>query len=151
MMAKIFSILLTIVYGLSATGASVHLHYCCGKAQQLVIQLQHEAGHHDCPLCTEHQQPVEATAGCCDEQSCGDAEHDGHCQDVKVEAATTTKEHLPSNDKNLFSIYPAELLVFTLIRFANQPLAIHQAPKTTANVGSPPAVPLFIRHCTYLI
>ena len=34
-MKKIFAILLMLVYGLSSTGATVHLHYCCGKLDDI--------------------------------------------------------------------------------------------------------------------
>lgn len=152
--AKVFVILLTIIYACSVTGATVHLHYCCGELQKLMTHADDKANHEDCSLCrTHHEKEQEKGKGCCTDDRCGSAEDaaHGHCQNVKVEAKKTTEEHLPSADKKLAKIYPLELLVFTLAYVIDLPLDTHSTVRTAD--GAPPnvTVPLFIQHCTYRI
>jgi hypothetical protein len=153
--AKIFVILLTFIYTLSATGASVHLHYCCGEIQKLAMQQAPEKpAHSDCSFCvTEHKQEKDNPTCCTDDRDDGCTNNlakSGHCQDVKVEAKKTTEEHLPTADKKSTKIYPLELLVFTLAYMADLPL---DTPVIQTSDAGPPnvAVPLFIQHCTYRI
>lgn len=153
--SKVFVIWLAFIYALSATGATVHLHYCCGEPQKLVSQHDDEKSTHEsCPLCLPHQENEKDTAGCGghSENGCetNQAGH-GHCQNVKVEAKKITEEHLPGGAKKLAKIYPLELLVFTLTYAIDLPSDIHHSTQTVND--SPPnvAVPLFIQHCTYRI
>ncbi|WP_143072813.1 hypothetical protein [Parapedobacter indicus] len=155
-MAKVFVILLTFIYTCSATGATVHLHYCCGELQKFIMEYApEEPNPDDCPLClTHHEKEKEAITCCTDDSndSCtiNQAGH-GHCQNVKIEAKKTTEEHLPSAYKKLTKIYPLELLVFTLAYVIDLPLNIHDAARAV-NHGPPDAlIPLFIQHCTYRI
>lgn len=156
-MAKVFTILLIWIYALSATGATVHLHYCCGKLQKLALLDEQKPGHDDCPLCLKHhaaegkpaQQPSKT---CCTENSCViDDAPKGSCQNVKVDAKKTTTDHLTNADKKSPKIQPLELLVFTLIHVLDLPLDTHAL--TPSATDSPPdeTTPLFIQHCTYLI
>ncbi|WP_353126523.1 hypothetical protein [Parapedobacter pyrenivorans] len=150
-MVKVFSILLMCVYAFSATGATVHLHYCCGKLQELAIQDQKSASHDDCPLCLAHQDKKKAEDCNSSEHCATDQQSQSHCKSVKVDAQKTTGDHLPANDKNLAKIYPAELLAFALVSFVGFPLDIHHSVQA---MDAPPpagAIPLFVRHCTYLI
>lgn len=144
-MAKVFVILLAFIYALSATGATVHLHYCCGEPQKLIAHADDKTGHEDCPLC--QTGCGDAADNGCDTNKAGH----GHCQNLKVEAKKTTEEHLPSADKKLAKIYPLELLVFTLAYVIDLPLDTHSTIRTAD--GAPPnvTVPLFIQHCTYRI
>ncbi|MEC3881441.1 hypothetical protein [Parapedobacter sp. 10938] len=151
-MVKVFTIWLMLVYAFSATGASVHLHYCCGKLQHLTMENEHTTDHDDCTLCLNHHKKKNHTTDCNDSQHCAaDVQSHNHCQDIQVDAQKTTGDHLPSSDKNLLKIQSLELLVFSLVRIANFPLE-----NTTAveMANSPPRVestPLFIRLCTYRI
>jgi hypothetical protein len=150
-MTKVFTIWLMLVYAFSATGATVHLHYCCGKLLKFAVQDQVSLDGDDCPLCPKHHQNKKNTA-CSSDESCEiGLRKSNHCQDVKVDAKKTTGEHLPGSDKNLAKIYPLGLPVFTLIGFLDLPLADrHTAPET----DDPPRIgvkPLFIQHCTYRI
>mgnify|MGYP001361002400 CR=1 FL=1 len=152
-MVRIASILLIIIYGFSATGATVHLHYCCGTAQNLVVQLEKDADHLDCPLCLSHETETPAgtdSTDCCSDKDCGD-HVPGHCHDIKVETGKTAEKHLPGGDGNLVKIYPLELLVFTLSYLAVFPEDVQSVERQA--MASPPRaiVPLFIKHCTYLI
>jgi len=154
--AKVFVLLLTFIYAFSATGATVHLHYCCGEPQKLVTQYAHEAPDpDDCSLClTHHEKKNEDIACCIDTNNKGcevnQSEH-GHCQNIKVEAKKTTEEHLPSADKKLAKVYPLELLVFALAHVINPQLDTFHAIQMAD--GGPPntTIPLFIQHCTYRI
>lgn len=43
-MKKYIIILLMLVYGLPSTGASLYLHYCCGKLDAVSFSVQHKEG-----------------------------------------------------------------------------------------------------------
>lgn len=152
-MARVFTILLTLVYAFSATGATVHLHYCCGTTpQKIVVQDSEHFDHADCPLCIKHHNSEKE--GCCTADSCDydTTTTDHKCQNVKVELKKTTEEHITSIDKNnLSKVYPLELLVFTIIDWVGPTIAEHQSIDIDHPTLSQSAVPLFIRHCTYRI
>ncbi|MGK6352127.1 hypothetical protein [Parapedobacter sp. DT-150] len=150
-MARILSILLIFIYSFSATGATVHLHYCCGK-------LQHPASHAekqdpgDCPLCLKHDEKQKDNRTCGDDNSCKtDGTTHGHCKNIKLEAKKTTEEHLPSGHQTAAKIYPLELLVITLAHLIPAPLDIGHAPHLVATGLQEASIPLFIQHCTYRI
>ncbi len=156
-MARIFTILLIWVYALSATGATVHLHYCCGKLQKLALQDEKKPGHDDCPLCLKQhadkkKQTQQTEKSCCTDDSCEVGETaKGGCQNLKVDAKKTTADHLTGADKKTPKIQPMELLVFTVIHLMDLQTQAHAlAPIAT---DSPPGeiTPLFIKHCSYLI
>ena len=151
-MVRFFAILLTLVYAFSATGATVHLHYCCGAPQKIVMQENGYSDHADCPLCIKHHDSEKE--GCCTTDSCDydTATTDHKCQNVKVELKKTTEEHITSMDKNnLPKVYPLELLVFTIIDLVGPTIAEHASFGIDYPTLSQSTVPLFIRHCTYRI
>lgn len=150
-MVKVLTIWLMLVYAFSATGATVHLHYCCGKLQHLTMEKERTSGHDDCTLCLNHHESKDHPA-CDDSRHCAaDVQSHDHCQDIQIDAQKTTGDHLPSNDKNLLKIQSLELLVFTLIRIADFPLGSHHTAETTITPPLAGTTPLFIRHCTYRI
>ena len=55
-MKKYIVVFLMLVYTLPSTGASLHLHFCCGKLDDVSFSVKHKAG------CTE--QASEDTACC---------------------------------------------------------------------------------------
>src|SRR5690606_4283778 len=111
-----------LVYAFSATGASVHLHYCCGKLQHWTMETEQAAGHDACTLCLSHHESSDHP-GCDPTHDHGvDGQSPSHCQDIQVDAQKTTGDHLPSSDKNLLKIQSLELFVFTLIHLADFPL-----------------------------
>lgn len=150
-MVKALTIWLALIYAFSATGAPVHLHYCCGKLQNLTMEKEPTFGHDDCTLCQNHHEYKDDPAGDKSPHCTTDVQSRDHCQDIQINARKTTGDHLPSSDKNLLKIQSLELLVFTLIRIVEFPLDIHHAAELAST--SPPAgtTPLFIRHCTYRI
>ncbi len=141
-----------LVYAFSATGATVHLHYCCGKLQHLAMQEETEnPDDDDCPLCLKHHEN-QKHADCSGMESCDiDQQSHNHCQNVKVDAQKTTGEHLPGSDKNPVKIYPLELLVFTLVRFIDLPLDVRHTAHATEVPSLTGAIPLFVQYCTYRI
>lgn len=150
-MARIFSILLILVYAFSATGATVHLHYCCGKLQKLAVHDEEKHDDANCPLCLK-KTAKKKRAPCCTNDHCGkDQSARGHCHSVKIEAKKTTEAHLAGSGKNLAKIYPLELLVFTFAHLIGLPSDVRYTVQTAD--GGPPdiPVPLFIQHCTYRI
>ena len=148
-MAKVLTIWLMLVYAFSATGATVHLHYCCGKLQHLTMEKEPTSG--DCTLCLNHHESKDYP-GCDNSQRCtADVQAHSHCQDIQIDAQKTTGDHLPSSDKNLLKIQSLELLVFTLIRIADFPLGSHHTAETAIAPPLAGTTPLFIRHCTYRI
>ncbi|MBB1284084.1 hypothetical protein HRH25_06850 [Flavisolibacter sp. BT320] len=56
-MKKLLIIMLVLVYGLSASGATIHLHYCCGELENVSLTTEHNP---DCP------QEEGDWKGCCD-------------------------------------------------------------------------------------
>ncbi len=150
-MVKVLTIWLILIYAFSATGATVHLHYCCGKLQHMTMDKEHTLDENDCTLCLNHHESKEHP-NCNSSQHCTtDVQSHDHCQDVQVDAQKTTGDHLPSSDKNLLKIQSLELLVFTLVHMASLPFDSHIQAETA---NAPPRVattPLFIRHCTYRI
>lgn len=150
-MIKVFTVWLMLVYAFSATGASVHLHYCCGKLQHLTMENEHDANHDECTLCLNNHENND-NPGCDPTHHDGaDGQAPGHCQNVEVDVQKTTGDHLPSSDKNLLKIQSLELLVLTLIHIVDFPLGNNS---TTETANSPPrvaSIALFIQHCTYRI
>ncbi len=150
-MVKVLTIWLMLVYAFSATGATVHLHYCCGKLQHLSVENERAPGHDRCTLCPNHNESNEHT-DCDSSQHCAaDVQSHDHCQDIQVDAQKTTGDHLPSSDKNLLKIQSLELLVFTLIRVADFPLDSYTVAEVANALPHTGTTPLFIRHCTYRI
>lgn len=148
---KLLTIWLTFVYAFSATGASVHLHYCCGKLQHLAVESERTADHDDCKLCRNHHQNNAHPNNDGSQHCASDIQSDNHCQDIRVDAQKTTGDHLASGDKNLLKIQSLDLPVFTLIRMAGLPTATNATTETANAPPLAPAIPLFIQHCTFRI
>src|SRR5690606_10096825 len=111
-MVKVYSLWLMLVYAFSATGASVHLHYCCGILQEMSLADDHGSGEDKCGRCVDHDMDKE-------HPDCGMGQHRSldkpagdHCQDIQVDAQQTTGDHLPGSDKNVLKFQALELLVF---------------------------------------
>ena len=60
-MKKVFAILLTVIYLVPVSGASVHFHYCMGKMQKWSIGYDNSKD--DCSICGMTQKK-----GCCEDQ-----------------------------------------------------------------------------------
>lgn len=155
-MVRYLVILLTLMYGFSATGATVYLHYCCGTPQKIAATPYEKTDHDDCPLCTKHDDHHEppTTSDCCDKTSCDvDSPSLGGCKNLKIEAKKTTEEHIASGQKIVIpKLYPLELAVFTAIHFLDSTVISIRSLAPVPDADIPlAAVPLFIQHCTYRI
>lgn len=151
-MTRFSAILLLLTYSFSVTGASVYLHYCCGKTPYVVAHEDVQTNLDDCSLCVTHHEPVKTEDNQIDQGCHQTTATNDPCYSVKVELKKTTEEHLASSDKNnIPKIYPLELVVFSLIGTidfaAKQPVAF----ANNGRAAPPLSVPLFIQHCTYLI
>ncbi|WP_379019822.1 hypothetical protein [Parapedobacter deserti] len=151
-MAKVFSILLILLYSVSSTGATIYLHYCCGTPQKIVLKDEAMISNHDeCPLC-EHHLTENEQGHCCDDDGSdtdGTPSH-SHCQNAKIEAKKITEEHLLGTDKKLPKVYPLELFVFTLVHVIDLPSGTQ--PSMAIGNGPPDtSIPLFIQFSTYRI
>jgi hypothetical protein len=60
-MKKLFIILIMLVYGLSSSGMSVNLHFCCGKLDDISFSSQKEKG------CTKDEDSF-SKKRCCDDK-----------------------------------------------------------------------------------
>ena len=150
-MAKVLTIWLLLIYAFSATGATVHLHYCCGKLQQLTLETEPGAGDDDCVHCVDHHETRDHPT-CHQSDHCNaDVQSHNHCQYIEVKAQKTTAEHLPGSDKNLLKIHSAELSVFSPVRISDFPADRHLTARPTPEPAVVGSIPLFIQHCTYRI
>lgn len=153
-MVRIFAILLTLVYAFSATGASIHLHYCCGKPQHIAMQERAPANTGDCPMCVVQEKPLKPYGShhqlnhACNQET---PAHD-KCYNVKVELKKTTEKHIINGEKGNFAkVYPLELVVFSLLGIFGGATDLQRNERDDGYTWPPPAVPLFIQHCTYRI
>jgi len=126
-MKKLLIILMVLVYGLSASGATVHLHYCCGELENVSLTTEHNPG------CPEKDGDWK---GCCDSKKL----------DLKIKA-----------DQNLVAKWVASFSSFDVAGFiAAYPFpalpsnpAFHTFPTGPPLVKS--SVPLFLRNRVFRI
>lgn len=146
-MKKLLAISLLFIYALSATGASLNLHYCCGMAQKLVINDQ-PLDHENCPMCSKkHKHENKCAADTCSLPS----ETEG-CKNVNVDIKDATNEHISSNDETSFlAPYPAEVILYWVFNFMNLPLSERTSFSTDSSPPLFAPAPLFILNCTYRI
>src|SRR5688572_19982866 len=127
-MKKIVVIALLLVYGLSSTGATVHLHFCCGKLDDISFSPI------DSKICST--KTFSSTKKCCDSK---------HIE-LKVKS-----------DQEPGAKWIADCKVFaTPLYHASFYgwIPTHKIPVNALATGPPQrvsAVPLFIQHCVYRI
>jgi hypothetical protein len=122
---KLFAILLIMLYGVSSTGATVQLHYCCGKLKSIKIGSAHVK---DCG-----NGFMMGAKPCCETKEIKSKSVDQ--QDVTILLGTKA---------------PVEAQTFFTSTFsAGTPVAdVHQQ----ADYTSPPLVqPIFILNCVFRI
>ena len=127
MMKKLLIILTMLVYGLSATGATIHLHYCCGELESVSLSATHNK---DCPEKSGDYKP------CCDNKQV----------DLKIKADQNLAAKWVATFADLSTACPVAgyqgvVLQNTLIvhAYSNGP-PVHRA-----------VVPLYIKHCIFRI
>ena|SRR5215216_1732323 len=128
-MKKVFVILLMLVYAVSSSGATLHIHYCCGKIDKIDFKARKKD---HCPSDNKISQK-----NCCDNKEV----------ELKIKsdykAETETKvllKDLTAYVNILHAAFKASLFV------SNNPFHFSDV--------SPPlsvSVPLYIFDCTYLI
>jgi hypothetical protein len=126
-MKKIVVIALLLVYGLSSTGATVHLHFCCGKLDDISFSSTNSK------ICST--KTFSSTKKCCDSK---------HIE-LKVKADQEPGAKWIAACKVFTTQCPASYYGFT---------PTHKIPVNALATGPPlrvSAVPLFIQHCIYLI
>jgi hypothetical protein len=118
---------LMLVYGLSSTGATINLHYCCGKLHDVSFSSTQAKA---CPAKTV------SSKGCCDTK---------HVQlNVKGDQEPAAKWISGSKDLTSHVCTPVHDVV----------VHAHDTPVNEYATGPPlirSSVPLFVQHCTYLI
>ncbi len=128
-MKKYIIILLMLVYGLPSTGASLHLHFCCGKLDDVSFSITHKSG------CTEEETDNKV---CCNNVAL----------DLKIDA----------DQEPLAKLMPLPNLVpaITSHFYTWQNAILPAAAMYTANpVHGPPLaggmLPVYIRNCVFRI
>ena len=121
-MKKLLVIFLVLVYGLSASGATIHLHYCCGMLEKVSLTTEHNP---DCP------EKGSDKKDCCDSKKL----------DLKIKA-----------DQNLAAKWVASFQACSEalpIQDYRQPVFTPGKIETVFTTGPPVAgnkIPLFIRN-----
>lgn len=126
-MKKLLIIMLVLVYGLSASGATIHLHYCCGALENVSFTTEHNP---NCP------QKDGDWKGCCDSKKL----------DLKIDTDQNLVAQWAAN------FFPLDLAVATTeYRF---PAITFNPAFETFPTGPPLAqssVPLFLRNRVFRI
>lgn len=126
-MKRVVVIVLMLVYGLSSTGATVHLHFCCGKLDNISFNSTHQIS------CSKK---FVADKRCCDTK---------HVE-LKVKADQEPGLKWVSLHKDFIKLpFISSYYEFTSTR---------ETPVNEYPTGPPlnaSAIPLFIQHCVYRI
>jgi len=126
-MRKLVTLLLVIMYGLASIGATVHLHYCCGKLDKISLSAAHNK---DCP------EKEGAFKRCCDSKQV----------DLKINADQEHATKWLSAQSDLGMALPAFACAYTA--------ALRKATINIFATGPPlrsPKIPLFIQNCIFRI
>ncbi|RYZ53539.1 MAG: hypothetical protein EOO14_15350 [Chitinophagaceae bacterium] len=126
-MKKLLVILLVLVYGLSASGATIHLHYCCGALDKVSLTTDHNP---DCP------EKGSDKKDCCDSKKL----------DLKIKA-----------DQNLAAKWVTSFQACSeapVVQYYHQPFFTPGGIETVFTTGPPVAdnnIPLFLRYRVFRI
>jgi len=159
-MLRFVATLLTLLYAFTASGADVHLHYCCGKllfSEEAHCKekpghiLQKSVEEKGCLLC-KTEEKKQTSGDQCGKNSCEfHKKVDNHCADIQVNLKDSTTEHLPSDAKKSSNLDVSQLPVIVLAYFVQSILAPDQPVPTIITVSSDTSSPLFVRYCNYRI
>jgi hypothetical protein len=123
---KLLIILLMLVYAFSSTGATIHLHYCCGKLDKVSLSTQHND---DCP------KQESAQKNCCKSKQV----------DLKIKADQDLLAKWIATHKDLGTTKPTAHYEHLT------PLSLKQLKTFTTGPPLHAVVPLFIQYCVYRI
>ena len=129
MLKKLAIVIIMMVYGLSSTGAIVHLDYCCGKLSDISLSLPHEKKKDD-----SHKDKMEGK-GCCDSKQL-QLSVKGEQEIVQKAADVTTVSLPPYSLNEVYFFFNGLKEVKT---FSNGPPLYFSSP------------PLFLQHCLFRI
>ena len=122
-------LVLLLVYGLSSTGASLYLHFCCGKLDEVSFTVPHKDG------CNGEEAEW---GGAC-------------CNNIAIDLKLDADQHPTAKWTPAFT-EPVALAASlpTWIAPASLPL-FTSAPWAHAPPGSPPSIPAYIQNCVFRI
>lgn len=127
-MKKLFIIILMLTYGLSSSGMSVSLHYCCGKLDGISFSGRHSKG------CAKNNEIKKSR--CCNDKQIS----------LKVH---TDQEPVAKWIQAYKSIIALPLSKPALTSFTRQYITVDKLARGTPPLLSP--VSLFIKNCVFRI
>jgi hypothetical protein len=126
-MKKLLTLFIMLVYGFASTGATLHLHYCCGKLDKVSFSTEHN------PKCPKKEGVYK---NCCDSKQV----------DIKIKADQQPVVKWVTLQQDSGSTLPLASFLF------EGPIKkIVASVHTTGPPVRPSSVPLFIRHCVFRI
>lgn len=128
-MKKLIVILLLLGYGLSSFGMTLHVHYCCGKVDQVKLVPVKD---HACGV-----NKSEKKKGCCDDRQ------------VELKLKADYKNELSAWVE--FKSFTEAIVVDNFLPIA---AIVSNRHYSSRQIFSPPpggSVPLYIKHCIYRI
>jgi hypothetical protein len=126
-MKKIFVILLMLVYGVSSSGMTVNLHYCCGKLDNVSFSIKHKKG------CAKAEGIKKS--GCCNDKQ--------FSAKLSIDQQSVVK-WMPSNKDLIISPQYAAYN----INFPEQVISVGKLARGAPTIHT---VPLFIKNCVFRI
>ena len=124
----LFIILFMLVYGLSSSGMTINLHYCCGKLDAISLTGKHSKG---CAMGEEIKM-----SNCCNDEQ------------ISVKVNPDQEPFSKSLQVNkAFVAVPFSAPVFTTCSV--QHLSVSDFPRKAP--PPLPSIPLFIKHCSFRI
>jgi hypothetical protein len=138
-MKKFVTTILTLIYLSTSMGATVHLHYCMGKlfSWSLIDKDSKNCGQCGMPKSGMNGHCMAVKDGCC---------KDKHAH-VQIDKDQKTTESVYKFLTPSFVALPATMTTLSDGYTASYITGYH----TTNAPPEPDKVPLFIRHCTFLI
>jgi hypothetical protein len=127
-MKKLFIIVLMLVYGLSSSGMTITLHYCCGKLDGVSFTGEQE-------------------------KSCNMGNHvkkSGCCNNKQISASLTSDQQLAAKwVHSAKQTIAAPVYYITNTSFKDHLVSTDRLARGTPE--HPPSVPLFIKNCVFRI
>jgi hypothetical protein len=126
-MKQVIIIILMLVYGVSSSGMTINLHFCCGKLDDISFSAHTK----DCPMGSTQKK-----SNCCDNKQIVaklNADQQVFLKYIKTSQSSTVDVDLTLHS----SLFPAEMALI------KQPAPGQPLPHTS--------VPLFIKNCVFRI
>ena len=127
-MKKFIVILLMLVYGLPSTGASLHLHFCCGKLDDVSFSVKHKPG------CTKQG----ASNKIC-------------CNNVALDLKIDADQQPASKVMPVFNHAPAVAPVYHTWQAALPAMEVNAANKANGPPLAFSLLPVYLKNCVFRI